>query len=109
MLDDINDFNPSSGKPFAADLINGQQNFVTCHLLQEHPELKPKLDDFRRSGGKLELPELDQALHFVLDRSIQLEQDLNRRFSLFTQERAPHLAKVFEKMLSKVREAFTPA
>lgn len=108
MLDDVNDFNSKSGKPFGADVINGQQNFVTSHLLAHSPHLAQELKHFKNSGEMTILSEIEKSRQFVIIKSMELESDLNKRFESLLSSESDHLKKVFAKMLEKVREAFTP-
>ena len=106
MLDDVNDFNPHSGKPFAADLINGQLNFVTVRMLELNPSLRENFRAFREGAPFSCHAELDEARSYVVAYSERLEVDLNQRFQRLALERAPATVGVFSKMLSKVRETF---
>ncbi len=109
MLDDVNDFNTRSGKPFGADIINGQQNFVTSHLLAHSPQFAQELRHFRQTGEMTILSDIEKSRKVVIEKSLQLEADLNQRFSSLTHSETEHLNKVFAKMLEKVREAFSPS
>lgn len=109
MLDDVNDFNSQSGKPFAADLRNGQLNFVTAYMLEQKPELQVAFKQFKESGELTCRAELEQAKKFVIEASQKLEADLNRRFSALAHARSPECVEIFAKMLSKVRETFSKA
>ena len=109
MLDDVNDFNSKSGKPFGADVINGQQNFVTSHLLSHSPHLAQELRHFKESGEMTILADIELSRKAVIEKSMTLEDDLNKRFESLLSEDTTHLKKVFAKMLEKVREAFTPS
>lgn len=109
MLDDVNDFNSKSGKPFGADVINRQQNFVTSHLLAHSPHLTQELNHFKNSGEMTILSEIEKSRQFVIEKSMKLESDLNNRFESLLTSETDHLKKVFAKMLEKVREAFTPS
>jgi geranylgeranyl pyrophosphate synthase len=106
MLDDVNDFNPHSGKPFGADIVNGQKNFVTCYLLEENPMLASQLQHFKVTRELTCREELEKAKEVVVKRSIDLEMNLNERFNAIAHESAPETVEVFRKMLLKVREAF---
>lgn len=106
MLDDVNDFNPQSGKPFAADLMNGQLNFVTARMLELDPSLRQTFQVFRATGELTCRAELEAAKNFVVNRSIELENDLNQRFHRLAEKTAPATLTVFAKMLVKVRETF---
>ncbi|MBY0517949.1 MAG: polyprenyl synthetase family protein [Bacteriovoracaceae bacterium] len=106
MLDDVNDFNPQSGKPFAADIMNGQMNFVTVKMLEINPSLKQNFEHFRKTGEFTCIKELELAKQYVVDRSIDLESDLNQRYHRLAEISAPHTLTVFSKMLTKVRQAF---
>ncbi|MCE3012974.1 MAG: polyprenyl synthetase family protein [Proteobacteria bacterium] len=109
MLDDVNDFNTKSGKPFGADIINGQQNFVTSHLLSHSPQFAQELRHFKQTGEMTILAEIEKSRKVVVEKSLELERDLNARFASLTTSDSDHLKKVFAKMLEKVREAFTPS
>ena len=109
MLDDVNDFNSKSGKPFGADIINNQQNFVTSHLLGHSPQFAQELRHFRQTGEMTILSEIEKSRRVVVEKSLALEADLNVRFASLTTPETEHLKKVFAKMLEKVREAFTPS
>ncbi|MFP5458560.1 MAG: polyprenyl synthetase family protein [Bacteriovoracia bacterium] len=104
MLDDVNDFNPHSGKPFAADLLNGQLNFVTVRMLAMNPQMRGEFDHFRSTGEFRSQDELKLALKYVVDASLALEQNLNVRFARLTSD--TNATAIFQKMLVKVRETF---
>jgi geranylgeranyl pyrophosphate synthase len=105
MLDDVNDFNPDSGKPMAADLKNGQINFVALELLALKPEFKSEIARIKETGEFHAPAELETARQTVVQKSLELERDLNRRFQVIAKN-ASHTHGVFEKMLVKVRETF---
>lgn len=107
MLDDVNDFNPASGKPYAQDLLNGQLNFVTAALLQTHPGLREGLATYK-GGTPVWREALTDAIQAAYREACVLERDLNGRFEGLARGRAPHLVPVFAKMLVKVRESFLP-
>ncbi len=109
MLDDVNDFNTKSGKPFGADIINGQQNFVTSHLLSHSPQFAQELRHFKQTGEMTILSDIEKSRRVVVEKSIELEKTLNERFATLTNSESSHLIKVFAKMLEKVREAFSPS
>ncbi len=106
MLDDVNDFNPHSGKPFAADLRNGQLNFVTVKMLERNPELQASFEHFRQTGDFNCQAELQAALNEVVEFSLSLEKSLNERFALLANDRSKASISIFAKMLIKVRETF---
>lgn len=106
MLDDVNDFNPHSGKPFAADLKNGQLNFVTVKMLERNPELQASFEHFRHTGEFICQAELQAALNEVVEYSLTLEKSLNERFALLANDRSKASISIFAKMLIKVRETF---
>ncbi len=109
MLDDVNDFNPRSGKPLAQDLHNGQLNFVTSTLLSRQPHLRDALKEFPRHGKFPPGAEVQQAIDVVVEDSRQLEARLNSLFAGLAEGCSPASIPVFAKMLAKVREGFTPA
>lgn len=108
MLDDVNDFNPNSGKPFAQDLKVGQLNFVTARLVIDAPEMYQAFKEFRTSGEFTSRAQLKEAIQKTYQEALKLEGDLNARFKLLAEARAPHMVEVFAKMLVKVRESFLP-
>lgn len=108
MLDDVNDFNPSSGKPFAQDLKVGQLNFVTAHLVAQSPEMYQAFKEFRTSGEFTARAPLKDSIHAIYHRALELEASLNQRFETLAKDRAPHTVSMFAKMLVKVRESFLP-
>lgn len=107
MLDDVNDFNPRSGKPFAQDLRVGQLNFVTARLVEMRPEIAGRLVDFRQNDQAITATDWSPAIHDIHERTLKLESDLVARFAqIFPQAKVE--AEVFAKMLVKVREGFLP-
>ena len=107
-LDDVNDFNPNSGKPFAQDLKVGQLNTVTARMASKSPEVYQAFRLFRESGEFTARAELKAALEETYQGALRLESELNAGFAKLGQDRAPHMIPVFAKMLEKVREAFLP-
>ena len=107
MLDDVNDFNPHSGKPFGADLVNGQLNYVTAHYLAQVPEARAHFEHFKahRTFPRPEL--LEGSIQAVVERSRTIETDLIQRFDRLPQRGPKASREIFHKMLLKVREAFS--
>lgn len=108
MLDDVNDFNPNSGKPFAQDLKVGQLNFVTARMVIDGPEIYQAFRDFQKSSEFTARAELRASIQATYQNALALEASLNERFKKLAGERAPHMVEVFAKMLVKVRESFLP-
>lgn len=108
ILDDVNDFNPNSGKPFAQDLKAGQLNTVTARMVLKHPESYQSFRLFRETGEFTARTELRAAVEDTYAQALRLEADLNQRFTALAQDRAPHTVMIFAKMLERVREAFLP-
>lgn len=108
MLDDVNDFNPNSGKPFAQDLKVGQLNFVTARMVSVAPEMYQAFREFQKSGEFTARAELKASIQATYQAALALEASLNERFKKLAEARAPHMVEVFAKMLIKVRESFLP-
>lgn len=107
MLDDVNDFNPHSGKPFGADLMNGQLNYVTAHYLAAVPTARAHFAQFRLARVFPEPALLEASIQAVLERSHRLEAELLRRFDQLPARGPAASREIFHKMLLKVREAFS--
>lgn len=108
MLDDVNDFNSNSGKPFAQDLKNGQLNFVTSKMVEGRPEMYQAFREFQKNGDFTARNDLKESITATYNRALEIENDLNARFKELASERAPHMVDIFAKMLVKVRESFLP-
>ena len=107
ILDDVNDFNVRSGKPFAQDLRVGQLNTVTVAYLEESPRDLARLRAYRDDSSVMAPEEFHSAIRLVHAQAIALEQNLSARFLSLFPGHAPE-AEVFGKMLEKVREGFLP-
>jgi geranylgeranyl pyrophosphate synthase len=110
ILDDINDFNPKSGKPYANDLLGGQLNAVTQWILENHPETQSVLKNFELERLPDIKPFLEPALEVIRQRSLSIQEQLLLGFEQIEGLKDAEILKlVFEKMLNKIRESFTPS
>jgi len=107
ILDDVNDFNLNSGKPFAQDLRVGQLNSVTVAQLERVPADLARLRAYRDDSTVMAPEEFRTAILSVHERALKLEKNLMLRFGQLFPGHATEAA-VFAKMLEKVREGFLP-
>lgn len=113
MLDDVNDFNPDSGKPFAQDLETGLINFVSYYILEDHPQLKEELLKYSNRSPFPWQKELQMGIERVIDETKRIENELNQHLNLIlahsklSQIEQEGVKKLLDELIQKLRKTFT--
>jgi geranylgeranyl pyrophosphate synthase len=116
MLDDCIDFDSTSGKPFANDILEGQVNFVIQNLLSHDPSWREDLFS-QKSIDRLRGPEsaaLASSIEFVLNQAeveLAVARDYLARSQISPQrieELEREIIDLLQKQATAIRERLCP-